>query len=566
MTPSARLAFHRLAPPALYAALSFVYFGWRLVPHPGRLLVGAHGESDAEIFVWSFAWWPHAIGDWTNPFVSHAVYAPTGVNLESVTSVPGLALAFSPITLLFGPSVAYNLAAVLLPALSAWTAFLLCRAVTRSVPAALAGGYLYGFSSYELAHQYAGHLNLTAVFLVPLLALAVLRYVRGELDGRGLAWRAALIVAFQFSISTEVSLTLALALLLGLVLGLALLPASRARIRAAVLPLAAAYALAAVLAAPLVYYAVTGIVPGANAFAGTFGADLLNLVVPTRATGIAGSWLDPFSSRFRGDTAERDSYLGLPTLAIVALLLLRRPLPRSTLLLAAGLALATLLSFGTALEVAGRRVVPLPWSALAGWTGVEQVIPSRLALYGTLAAAVLVALWLAAARGRRGAALLAGLAVVALVPPLWGRSYVDHPVRWAFFSDGLYRLCVPRGETLMVFPFGHWGGSLLWQAEAGFWFALPEGTLAHNDQPAPYAADPTAHALIFDYPDVRPSMADLHGLARRRHVDRIASVAQDDPYPDGGELEAFGPVQVLGDVAVAPACGHPSLTGDRRRP
>jgi len=61
-------------------------------------------------------------------------------------------------------------------------------------------------------------------------------------------------------------------------------------------------------------------------------------------------------------------------------------------------------------------------------------------------------------------------------------------------------------------------------------------------------------------------MAELRALALRRHIDRIASVVQNDPYPDGGELRSFGEVQVLGDVAVVPACGYTSLAGDRRKP
>src|SRR5712692_316367 len=114
-----------------YAAISFGYFGWRLLPHPGRLVIGfAH---DPQIFIWSFAWWPHAIATWTNPFVTHALYAPDGINLAWTPSSPGLALAFSPLTVLFGPVVSYNVAALVLPALAAWTAYLLCLELTRSV-------------------------------------------------------------------------------------------------------------------------------------------------------------------------------------------------------------------------------------------------------------------------------------------------------------------------------------------------------------------------------------------------------------------------------------------------
>jgi hypothetical protein len=49
-----------------YCAISFLYFGRPLVAHPGRDLLGTPGQHDPEIFIWSFAWWPHAIG-WINP-------------------------------------------------------------------------------------------------------------------------------------------------------------------------------------------------------------------------------------------------------------------------------------------------------------------------------------------------------------------------------------------------------------------------------------------------------------------------------------------------------------------
>ncbi len=102
---------------------------------------------DPEIFVWSFAWWQHALATGQNPFVSHAVYAPDGINLAWATSVPGLAIPFVPLTWLFGPVASYNVAALLLPAAAAWTAFLLCRYLTGALWPSLVGGYLFGFSA-----------------------------------------------------------------------------------------------------------------------------------------------------------------------------------------------------------------------------------------------------------------------------------------------------------------------------------------------------------------------------------------------------------------------------------
>ena len=548
----------------VYTAISCAYFGWRLLPHPGRELVGASGNHDPEIFVWSFAWWPHAILTWTNPFVSHAVYAPTGINLAWVTTVPGLAVAFSPVTLLFGPSVAYNLAAVLLPALSAWTAYLLCRYLTRSTWAAIVGGYLYGFSSYVLGHQLGGHLNLTAALLVPLLALALARYLGGDLRSRGLAWRLGLILALQAYISIEVAVTLTIMLAVGLALALALAPAARPRLLSAVRPVVLAYGLAAALTAPLVYYVLTGIIPFTIAYPWTSSADVLNLVVPTRVIGLGGQTFASISSHFPSNDTERPLYLGVPALLIVGLLLARRPWPAATRVLAAVFAVATFVSFGTALHVDGNRLVWLPWAWPSHWTGLKDIAPDRFSLYATLAVDVLVAIWIASTKGKvfRRPTILPVLAVAALVPLVWSAYDVQDPQRLSFFSDGSYRSCIPPDETLMIFPFARWGDSLLWQAETGFWFKMDEGALGPNNLPESFAGDPTVGALLFSFlpPSPRPSMHDLLGLAKRRHVDRIVSAAYlGDAYPDAAQMRAFGQLQVDEDVYVSPACAQPSL-------
>ncbi len=146
-----------LAVAALYVATSVALFGWRLGPHPGRDTVGL--LPDPEIFIWSLAWWAHAITTLTNPFVTNVVYHPVGVNLMWTASAPGLGLALVPLTLLVGPTAAYNVAMLLLPALGAWSAFLLCRYASGSTWGSVVGGYLFGFSSYVVAHLYGGDLR-----------------------------------------------------------------------------------------------------------------------------------------------------------------------------------------------------------------------------------------------------------------------------------------------------------------------------------------------------------------------------------------------------------------------
>jgi len=200
-----------------YGLVASLYFAVPTLVADGPHYVG-YGYNP-QIFIWSFAWWPHAILHGENPFVTHVVWAPDGVNTMWSTTVPGLALLFAPLTLLAGAVTSYDVAAVLAPALSAWTAFLLCRYLTRDLWASLVGGYLFGFSSFVLSEGGAGgNLNLSSAFLLPLAALVVLRFLNGELPPRGVVLRLGPLLALQFLISVEVAATLTLALGIGLVL------------------------------------------------------------------------------------------------------------------------------------------------------------------------------------------------------------------------------------------------------------------------------------------------------------------------------------------------------------
>ena len=123
---------------AIYCALSFLYFGVRLLVEPGAQYIGPF--DDPQIVIWAFGWFPHAILHGHNPLEASGLWAPIGVNLTWTTVAPGLSLIFAPIALLIGPFAAYNLAAMLMPAVSAWTAFLLCREIPRSFWPSPAGG------------------------------------------------------------------------------------------------------------------------------------------------------------------------------------------------------------------------------------------------------------------------------------------------------------------------------------------------------------------------------------------------------------------------------------------
>src|SRR4029453_19200919 len=108
------------------------------------------------------------------------------------------------------PVVVYNLLALAAPALAAFTAFLLCRELTRNWYASVAGGYLFGFSSYMLG-QTLNHVNLALVFLLPLAALLAVRHARGEISDRRYVVSLTAVAVAKFLIFLEVLMTALLA-------------------------------------------------------------------------------------------------------------------------------------------------------------------------------------------------------------------------------------------------------------------------------------------------------------------------------------------------------------------
>ena len=315
-----------------------------------------------------------------NPFVTTALWTPTGSDLVWTTSVPGLALLLAPITLAAGPAAAYNVAAILLPALAATTAFLLCRHLTRSFWPSLAGGYLFGFSSYMLGHELA-HLQLTSVFLVPLVALVLLRYLEGALDGGGLVLRLAPLLALQFAFGTEVFFTLALCLAAGLALGALAVASARRRIASSLAPLAGAYGVCAVLVSPLIYYAASDyqgvITPTTHN-----PVDLVTFAFPTGMAAIGGSLAEHFDPSLPTDLGRERA---VPRTAHSRD---RRASSRSRAGDGRAAAswsprslLAAIATLGSELRIRGQALVPLPWRLVSSAPLFDNVIAARFALY-----------------------------------------------------------------------------------------------------------------------------------------------------------------------------------------
>jgi len=270
----------------IYLALSFFFYGLPIVRHFTTSYIGA--GADPTIFLWAIAWWPHAILNRLNPFLTTAIWAPTGCNLAWITSIPGPSLLMAPVTLLFGPVLSYNILNILCPLANAFSMFLLCRYVAKRFWPALLGGLIFAFSEYTIS-QSTSHMFLLFIFPAPLAILLVLRRMNQKLSRTTFVTLLSIVLTFEFLSSTELFATSSVFGTFAIVLAYVIWnsPIRRA-LEGIIFDLAVTYAILVVILSPYLYYVFAQGVPPPINPGSAFSNDLLALVIPT--AGFSHRW------------------------------------------------------------------------------------------------------------------------------------------------------------------------------------------------------------------------------------------------------------------------------------
>lgn len=463
----------------LYLGASTVYLGLQIIPHLSKVSLPG---GDSLQFMWFLSWWPYALAHGVNPFITKMMFAPVGFNLTWATSVPTIALLAAPLTNGVGPIAAFNIVMLAAPALSALSAFILCRYVTRAFAPSLVGGLLFGFSSYELAQFSAGHLNLVFVCWFPLAILLCLLLYDRRLRPSAFAALLVLIVALQLGTSAEL---LATATLFGAIALATALVVDRDRRRDLVR--LAGYLLVGYLVAALVifaylYYAYIGLqaIPPVIWDADWFSADLVNYFMPTTLTWVGGTLFAPLTTRFTGNLGEQGAYLGLPIflLALVAAIKARRAVGGKVLAVSG--IVAAVASLGPVFHVLGHGgrllLIRLPWTFVEGLPVLRYALPARFVLYVTLAVSLAVAWWLRHASAGRSIKAVLAIAGIACLAPVVGsprfQAKIDVP---SFFADHTYTKYLRPGDIALLVPYRDIEKGLLWQAMGDMYFRWASG-------------------------------------------------------------------------------------------
>jgi hypothetical protein len=514
-------------------ALAVFATGAALLWHPllagglANFSIGTGESNDPQIFIWGLAWYPYALRHGLDPLYTTLVFAPSGYNLAWSTTLPAPALALWPVTARFGPLVAFNLMSVLIPLLSAYTAFALCRHVSQSPPASIAGGLVYGFSTYQRIE--VDHPNLAMSFIVPLLVLLFLLRMEKRFGAIRYALLMAVALTIQFLISPEIfaiaiffgASTIALAAWMG---G----SSFRTRLRMPLGESVAAIAIAVAVLSPYIFRffpSPFGLSPIYNP--AHCSSDLAGFVLPTEASLASRLTLFRRLGSHIGFGCEPAAYMGLlPLIGVWAGLRPRRhpaadafPTDRFLLALLGGILLFAL---GPVIHVGGKAVAPSIWFPAMVIPILNNALPARFVLFAFLILSITMARWLSDLRRRAAARwLIAALAIGSVLPTTVAAENVTLP----FFSQRMYREYLAPHETVMFLPFAYNGPAMKWQAQSGFFFRVAGGYLSVI--PHEYEGWPIVTALLPEAPYI-PDFGDQFKAFIAAHGVRAVIVAEGD--------------------------------------
>jgi len=462
----------------IYLVLSFFFFGRALSGHLTTFHIGV--SEDPPLMMWFLVWWPHAIGSRINPMLTHAIWAPLGVNLAWETGLPLLSLIAAPITYSLGPIASLNILCLIAPALSAWTAFILCRYVSKQYLAALAGGYIFGFSPFIVGHMTYAHLTLIWMCVLPLLCYFSLRVVNGDITSRKFIILQTLLLVAQFLISHEIYATMTLFGGLAVLLALGFTSDEmRKRLWNLIQLSIVSWTLSLLIVSPYIYYFFAyGFQRSPHWLGSNLSADALNFLIPAPSNELGLlAVFDQLSGRFNtGFLGETTAYIGLPLLLIAVLFVRahwREPIGK---LLAYGLPLLLICALGPTLVFRGDATrIRLPW-ALFQVPVLNNAGSGRFMVYAFLGLAVVAALWLSDQRWSRTMRVgLGAVTIVSLLPNLSASFWVTPAERVPFFTTGVYRQYLWRDETVLILPYGMRGESMYWQAQTHMYFRMAQG-------------------------------------------------------------------------------------------
>ena len=157
---------------AFYSILSTL-FSWPILTHLSKNIIGYSGDS--WVSIWYLWHTKYQIIHLHSPFFSPYLLSPHGINLATATIMPLIGIIMTPITILFGAIVSYNILGLIAPVISGYLTYKLAYQWTKNTLGSITAGVVFAFSVVSYAQLDMGHLVYFISFGIPLVGIALTR-------------------------------------------------------------------------------------------------------------------------------------------------------------------------------------------------------------------------------------------------------------------------------------------------------------------------------------------------------------------------------------------------------
>ena len=484
--------------------------------------------QDQAFFEWMLAHGARVLTDGAYPFFSDRLNYPDGVNMMANTSVLAVSLPLTPITLLFGPHVAFNVFLTGALALTGASWYLvLSRRFVASRAAAWVGALVCTYAPSMVSHA-GGHPNIVSQFLVPLIIWRTL-----ELRARGRSVRNGLLLAGLLVWQAFINLEILFMTAVGLGVFCVVMAVIRRRSHPGeVLPFLRALGVTAVTTLAVLAYPLSVQFFGPQSYQGLaefvrgFGADLASFTAYSRHS-MAG---DPATAALlTQNPAEENAFFGWGLIVLFLGLLVWLWRSAAVLVLGGVAVLFAAMSLGPTVVLNGVDTgVPGIWAFLHHLPVLNSAVPTRWAMAIAPIVGIVLALGCQraadtmrtqpAARGPVRVAMITAvaMALVPLIPRPLATVQMD-PVP-EFVTSGAWRAYVDDRHTMVALPLpdSSYPDPLRWSAYTGHDMRIAGAyALLPNENPW----NPSDRTAMFS-PPWRPTS----GL--------ISSIRQGNPIPE----------------------------------
>ncbi|AJY74607.1 hypothetical protein [Paenibacillus beijingensis] len=378
-----------------YLTVALIYLG-DVAFHPLTKHIG--GNGDPEQFMWYLGWFWHSILNGQSPFTTTYLNYPSGLNLMANTSLLAEGLLFGPLIYLTSTYFVYNLIFFLNLMISALLFESILRMLGIRKWLSIFGGVLVSMMPYTTAHL-SGHINLTSTVVVfAIIHMIISAAVKGVKKPYLYSVLFGLLLAFQFYTSSEIFATAFLSFAIVFVLFLlfyrtALFQFLKLFSWKCYIILVVSFV---ILVSPGLYYLFFGpyfnISGQVYQLKNVYVNDLLNFILPTPVHELTGNTVNQVTAFFTGNFAESNGYLGIPLIILIIFFVQHQWNNQIIKILSVFFFIISILSMGSYLHILGltSTKIVLPWMIFEHLPLIEHALPSRLMLYGDIAALLII--------------------------------------------------------------------------------------------------------------------------------------------------------------------------------